>query len=69
MKKRVIRKLVLSKETVTNLDDKALDEAKGGTSFGTCDIRHCVTNYFSWCPGYCDDTEWAFCTVGPINCP
>lgn len=50
MKKKEIKKLILSKETVTNLESSVLNEVKGGYETAYCDTdgAYCTRG----CPTY-----------------
>ena len=56
MKKKALGKLTLSKQTVTNLENKELSEVRGGEFTNTC--RDCS---FSWDYNY-------YCTARFIVC-
>ena len=61
--KQFNKKLVLNKNTIVNLDSKALENLKGGIT-GWCSDRH------SWCDGvsFCGSEDPCHTVFDPYNC-
>ncbi|MCU0286066.1 MAG: class I lanthipeptide [Acidobacteria bacterium] len=71
MKKNLIKKLTLNKETVSNLNKNAMHSVRGGEETDyTCFISYCNSGCMSMCETECYYSCLATCNPDTcLNCP